>query len=236
MTLEQVAVATGLGRTTVSDILNRNVGDKYSRATREQVLKAVRHLGYTPSRAAQVMARGRSGLVGLLLTRDFSNPFWARVANHVEQELRARQFRMQLAITQGRPEDERQLVDQLYGDQIEGLIMGPVYETLDLEEHHNVLRGRLPVVLFGGICGNDFDNVALDHEAGKRIALEYLLARGHKRIGYLCAPPSRLRPDEPNVEYHDYQTFSKKWACYNRSGSSGSRTPDDSRIFYQAGL
>ncbi len=207
VTLEQVASAAGLARTTVSDILNRNVGDKYSRATRDRVLKAVRTLGYTPSRAAQVMARGRSGLVGLLLTRDFSNPFWARVANFVEQELRSRTYRMQLAVTEGNPEQERKLIQQLDGDQVEGLIIGPVYESIDLEEHHNVLRGRLPTVLFGGFCDSQFDNVALDHEAGKGMAITYLQERGHRRVGYLCAPPSRLRPDQPNPAYPVYRMF-----------------------------
>ncbi len=210
VTLEQVASAAGLARTTVSDILNRNISDKYSRATRDRVLKAVRTLGYTPSRAAQVMARGRSGLIGLLLTRDFSNPFWARVANFVEQELRSRTYRMQLAVTEGNPEQERRLIQQLDGDQVEGLIIGPVYEAIDLEQHHHVLRGRLPTVLFGGFCDSNFDNVALDHEAGKGMAIEYLLDHGHRRIGYLCAPPSRLRPDQPNPDYPVYRMFADR--------------------------
>ena len=103
VTLEQVAIAAGVGRTTVSDILNRNAGDKYQDETRKRVEEAVRKLGYTASRAAQQLARGRSGVIGLILTRDLSNPVFASRVEVVEKEIKRMGYRMQLAFTEGDP-------------------------------------------------------------------------------------------------------------------------------------
>ncbi len=208
VTLAHVASASGLARTTVSDILNRDAGERYGEATRQRVHDAVARLGYAPNRAAQIMAQGRTGMIGLMLTQGFSNPFWTRLAGTVQRELRQRDYRMQLALVDGGdPEEELRLVRQLHSDQVEGLIVGPVYESLDLDIHRNVFRGRLPIVTFGSAIGCEFDSVGLDHAAGVRLALEHLLALGHRRIGCLAVAPSRLAPDKPNLDNEAVKVF-----------------------------
>ncbi len=201
VTLEAVARAAGLGRTTVSDILNRNLNERYSSATRQRVDMAVRKLGYAPVGAAQQLARGRSGQIGLMLTRDFSNPFFARVADLVERLIRSNGFRLQISITDGDSAHELNRVRQMHSDAVEGLIVGPVYEPLDIEQHRNVFRGNLPIVLFGGSFECEFDQITLDSRAGLAMGLDLLRDNGHRRIGFLCAPPSRLRPGGSNPDY-----------------------------------
>ena len=191
VTLAQVASAAGLARTTVSDILNRNAGGKYSECTRELVSQTVARLGYAPYRPAQQLARGKSGQVGLLLTRDFSNPFWARVANAVERALRARKYRLQLAVSENDPDAEAAHARQLRDDGVEGLIVGPVYEPKDAELHQAYLRGLLPLVIFG-MRSDRFDSVVIDERASGDLATTHLQGLGHRRIGYIAAPDADL--------------------------------------------
>ncbi|MAX26092.1 MAG: hypothetical protein CMJ19_16470 [Phycisphaeraceae bacterium] len=191
VTLEQVAIAAGVGRTTVSDILNRNAADKYQPETRKRVEDAVAKLGYTASRAAQQLARGRSGMIGLILTRDLSNPVFANRVEVVEKAIKQLGYRMQLAFTDGDPEMEASCIEQMQADAVEGLIMGPVYESLDLEQHKQILQGHLPVVLFGGTLGSQFDEVGLHPDASIHLAVKHLLSKGHKRVGFLGAPKPR---------------------------------------------
>lgn len=192
VTLQQIADVTGLSRTTVCDILHRDIEGKYSYSqdTRQRVLDAVRQLGYVPSLAARQLRRGRSGRVGLMLTIEFSGRFFAQVAAAVEREVRSRKLRLQVTVTEGDPQTEYEQMIRLQEDEIEGVIVGPVYDTAELEQHRSFFQGRLPTVLFGGPCGSEFDEVALDHVAARRLAAEHLLARGHRRIGFLCAPRS----------------------------------------------
>ncbi len=150
----------------------------------------MRELGYVPSLAARQLRRGRSGQIGLLLTTEFSGGFFARVASTVERELRGRGLRLQIVVSNGDPQDEYAQMVRLQEDEVEGLIVGPVYESADLEQHRSLFQGRLPTVLFGGPCDCEFDEVALDHVAARRLAAQHLMSKGHRRIGYLCAPTS----------------------------------------------
>ena len=125
------------------------------------------NLGYVPSMAARQLRRGRSGRIGLILTTDFSGQFFAEAAAAIERELRERRFRLQLAVTNGDAQTEYEQMVRLQEDEVEGVIFGPVYETSDLEQHRSFFQGRVPTVLFGGTCGSEFDEVALDHVAAR---------------------------------------------------------------------
>ena len=202
-TLADVARRAGVSRTTVSEILGRagHAASPYAGETRGRVRQAARDLGYTPHGIAQRLARGRSGLVGLVLLRDFSNAYFARLADAVDREVRRRGLRLQLAVRDGDEAGDgaacarrdAELIAQMQADAVEGLIVGPVYEQLDLSQHGPLAGSPMPTVLLGG-GGAGFDAVSDDSDQGRRIAVEHLKHLGHRRIGFLCAPPSRTDP------------------------------------------
>ena len=205
VTLMDVARATGLSRTTVSDVLNRGdaAAKLYAPDTRRRIEQAVRDLGYAPAAAAQTLARGRSDVIGLVLLRGLTNPYFARLADAVEREVRRRGMRLQMAVSSDddtadpadRARREAELIAQMRADAVEGLLLGPVYEDLDLREHAALIDGRLPTVLLGGGAADaPLDVVGDDAPAGWRLAGEHLRELGHRRVGFLCAPPSRVDP------------------------------------------
>lgn len=215
VTIDQVAAAARVGRTTVADIVNRNAGHKYRTRTREHVLATARRMGYVASTVAQTVARGRSGQVGLMLTRDFHNPYWARVAAEVESRLRSRRLFLQLAITDGESKRERELIRHLHGQHIEGLIVGPVYEDRAVRNHQEIFRGSIPMVVFGGpITG--FDVVMPDHSACRRLAVEHLLELGHRRIGYLCLPDGG-GPEGDGLNITGFREALQRAGCFDPS-------------------
>lgn len=184
-----VAQDVGVGITTVSDILNRGAGSRYSAEMRDRVQQAVRRLGYTPHRGAQTMKRGRSGLIGLMLTRDFSNPFWARFADATDKALRAEGFLLHLGVCDGDPQTEAKHMQRLMSEQVEGLIIGPIYESRDLDQHRDIVRGLVPTVVYGSDVG-ETDAITTDHAANGRLMGEHLLGLGHRRIAALGDPSS----------------------------------------------
>ncbi len=204
VTLKDVARHAGLSRTTVSDVLNRGdaAAGLYADETRRRVEASVSVLGYRVNNTAQKLARGRSGLIGLVLLRDFSNPYFARFADAVGREVRSHGMRLHLAIRSvdadaseaERAQHDAELIEQMSDDGVEGLLLGPVYEELDLSQHEALVSGLLPTVLFGGQRRADLDAVTEDGNAGRRLAIEHLAELGHRRIGFLCAPPNRSDP------------------------------------------
>jgi LacI family transcriptional regulator len=209
VTLLDVARHAQVSRTTVSDVLNRgDAAGLYADATRQKVMEAVAALGYTPHAGAQQLARGRSNLIGLILLRDFANPYFARLADAVDQEVRARGMRLQLAVRSSQEHEaldnhaaEAQLISQMQTDAVEGVIIGPVYEDTDLKLHPALMSGRLPTILFGGETDAALDSVGEDSDTAWQLAINHLADLGHRRIGFLCAPPSRTDPTQTD-HYH----------------------------------
>ena len=187
VTLTMVARHAGVGVTTVSDILNRGAASKYSSEMQTRVRESVERLGYTPHRGAQLMKHKRSGVIGLLLTRDFSNPFWARFADAAEKSLRAKGFLMHLGVCDGDPDTEAVHMQRLLSEQVEGLLIGPIYEQKDLDKHRSIVRGRVPTVAYG-FDETGLDTVSTDALANGRLIGEHLLGLGHRRIAVLGDP------------------------------------------------
>ncbi len=92
-TLHQVAQATGLSVSSVSEILRGKPG--YQPATCKRVQAAARRLHYQPNTAARQLRSGRSGLLGVLLKLDHPAANLARLAA-LEQAARAGGFRLVL--------------------------------------------------------------------------------------------------------------------------------------------
>src|SRR5215469_5924769 len=71
--IKDVARRAGVSIATVSHVLN---GTRDTRPeTRERVLAAIQDLGYSQNQAARNLARGRSTLLGLIIS-DVRNPFF----------------------------------------------------------------------------------------------------------------------------------------------------------------
>ncbi|MBN1555374.1 MAG: LacI family DNA-binding transcriptional regulator [Phycisphaerae bacterium] len=65
VTLDRIARMAGCSYGTVSNILSRN-DTRYSDKTRQRVKNVARQLGYIPHAAAQTLATGRSGNIGII--------------------------------------------------------------------------------------------------------------------------------------------------------------------------
>jgi LacI family transcriptional regulator len=70
----------------------------------------------------------------------------------------------------------------------DGLIVsGPRYDDEELVE---LARDGFPVVIQGSLPGLDVPSVDVDNEAGARLAVEHLLALGHRRIACITNAPT----------------------------------------------
>ncbi|MEM1164690.1 MAG: LacI family DNA-binding transcriptional regulator [Planctomycetota bacterium] len=248
VSLRDVASLAGVGITTVSDIVNRQVEGKYPEHTRERVLQAVRQTGYTPSRAAQKLGGKRSKEVGVVLTRTFENPFFARLTHEIQKQLGRRGYRAQLHVTGKDLFLLSRFPVELLGDHVDGVVLGPVYESdrEHLEALHAFEDAGIPVTLFGGSCGTAHAEFLWPHDAAGRLAADMLLDRGHRRILFLgSGVGSAKRRDGkvsgieaavearggmldrvPHADTGDYEDFYQTAASFCRSWRS---TPEAQR-------
>lgn len=81
-TLEDVARAAGVSRSTVSRVVNRQ--DQVAPEVRQSVQRVIDRLGYHPHAAARALASGRAGALDLVIIDDHvsnvgTDPYYARV-------------------------------------------------------------------------------------------------------------------------------------------------------------
>ena len=182
--VRDVAARAGVSVGTVSHVLNHP--DRVADATRERVQEAIDELGFVRSETARRLRRGGSSLVGVLV-HDISNPFFTEAARGIEDRLREDRLVPMLASTDSDPERERELIGLLAGLDVRGVIVTPSASTLD---NLAVLAGRgIRVVLMDHPpISPELPTVSCDDVAGARVAIEHLLALGHRRIGFVNGP------------------------------------------------
>ena len=198
ISIRHVAEAAGVGTTTVSDIVNRNLVDKYPIETRDKVLRAMKSVGYTPNRAAQKLRGTRSREIGVVITREFNNPFFARLAHEIQSNLTRHGYRVQLIVVGHDMFSLARFPLELLSDDVDGVLLGPVYSTD--RRHLDALQAfeevNMPVMLFGGTCATNFLEYHWPHGQAGQLAADILLDRGHSRIAFLGSDDGTLGCDE----------------------------------------
>ncbi|MFI8231180.1 LacI family DNA-binding transcriptional regulator [Streptomyces sp. NPDC085900] len=187
-TLEEVAAHAGVGRGTVSRVVNNAAGVKES--TRRAVQRAIEELGYVPNLAARSLAGRRADAVALVLTepdwRMFAEPFFSEIVRSLGDALA--DTGMQLLLTLVRSEDERQrFLEYARGGRVDGILMMSVHAGDQLPDM--LAEARLPTVLLGRRSGEEYVSyVDADNVGGARNAVSYLLKQGRRTIATITGP------------------------------------------------
>lgn len=185
--MTDVARVAGVSQTTVSLVMNDAPHVSIPAATRERIWSAVRELGYRPNALAAGLRRGASRVIGFLTDAIATTPFAGDVVRGA-QEAAWRQGHILLIVnTDMRPDVEEEAVAMM----LEHRVSGIVYSTW----YHRAVTppptaGNVPLV-FVNCYPADGGSPAVvpDEEQGGRLATEMLIARGHRRIGFLNSVP-----------------------------------------------
>ncbi len=209
-TMRDVADRAGVSTMTVSRVLKDDA--RVSEATRRRVLAAVDALGYRLNATARSLRLGGSGMIGLIVT-NLANPFYSRLALGVQEVASQHGLSMLLSNTGEELERERGLVEDLASRQVAGMIVVPAGGS-----HSHLTPAALrdmPVVLASRPpSGMAADCVLVDDFGGARDATAELIARGHRRIGFLGNPPA-------------IHTGAERYRGYRAAHEAAGLEPDD---------
>ena len=182
--VKDVAALAGVSVGTVSNVINGRgtVRD----AVRERVETAIKDLGYVPNPTAQALRRGVSPVVGVAVF-DLTNPFFMEAAAGIEKRLSEEGCVMSLASTHSDPTREAALLRTLAGQAVRGILLTPA--DTDLGVARELLERGIPLVLFDfPDTPADISSISIDDRAGATLAIEHLLALGHRRLLFLNGP------------------------------------------------
>ena len=177
-TIRDVAAQAGVSVATVSKVVNRRYG--VSAATLDRVQKVVDELGYQSSIVASSLRSHRTNVLGVLVAD--LEPFSTELLKGAARAVRGTGYELVIYSAGGTAAErvgwERRYLSRLGGTLIDGavLVTPTVVDT----------QTGLPVVAVDPHTGpSPVPTVAADNLRGARLATEYLLGLGHRRVAFI---------------------------------------------------
>jgi len=189
-TLEDVAAAAGVSRSTASRAING--GARVSPDALAAVEAAVLRLGFSPNRAARTLVTHRADSVALVVPepdeRVTGDPFFAAAIQGLSQALADTDLQLVLLMARVGDTAER-TIRYLRLGYVDGVVVVSHHRSDEIERA--LLAASLPSVFVGRPWNmpDRFSYVDTDNERGGEVATDHLLTRGRRRVGTVAGPP-----------------------------------------------
>lgn len=186
VTIKDIAKRAGVSVTTVSRALNgyRDIRPE----TRERILRIAEEMNYRPNAVARSLVMKKSQTIGLIisgLTRSRTgHDLTFNIICGVNDRATEAGYDMVLSTTDPSRQKQVPYMELCRRRQLDGVIlMGARTDDPYLKE---VLEASVPCVLIDvPLVGEKCSHVTLDNERGARLAVEHLIAGGHREIGMI---------------------------------------------------
>ncbi len=179
-TIQDVAKLSGVGVGTVSRVLNG--GKNVSEETSAKVLNAIKELNYIPN-SLGVKLRTKQNMVFALLIPVINHTFFAELTSHVEKEAQKHGYSILLVCSQKHVEREKDIIDKLNRNEVDGVIFVTHYNHSDDE-----LKNK-NIVTIDRHLSCDIPFVSSDNYESSKQGVKYLIEKGCKNIAYLGSRP-----------------------------------------------
>jgi LacI family transcriptional regulator len=188
VTMRDVARKAGVSVKTVSRVVNDQ--SEVAEETRQRVLGAIDELGYRPSKLARALVTQHTDTVGLILG-DITNPFFLEFSRGVMDVAQAHGYSVFVCNSDGKQPTQTLALNTLVDHAVDGIIIFPAYESEDaMKAFANHYQ---PVVVVGRFFEHPgIGLVLMKSYQGARLAVDYLVSRGHTAIGMIAGSATPL--------------------------------------------
>ncbi len=179
MDIRDVAKRAGVSVGTVSRVVNGH--PSVTMAKRQLVQTAIAELKYRPDVFAQCLRKRTSNTLGVIIP-DIRNPFFAELMQCIEIRARALGYSVLFVSSDEDPSAEAEHIAAFAARKVDGILLLPSIGAVSAPN----LPGVPIVVVDRPIKGHPA--VAADNRGGARLAVEYLVSLGHRRIACISGP------------------------------------------------
>ena len=188
VTIKDIAEKCGVSIATVSRVMN-NVPGRYSAQTEAEIRNVAKELGYVPNIMARSLVTRKTGLVAVLIP-DIHYYFYQELYTGLEDYFKGHNIRPILCSTLESVEREKQYIESMSN----GLVDGMVISTLNNQENNNIIlklrKQGFPIVKIARYRTEleDCCNVRGNNILSGEMAVDYLVANGHRDIAFIGGP------------------------------------------------
>lgn len=184
VTIHDLARVLGIDSSTVSRALSDSprVGAK----TKERVKAMAKEMGYQRNLLASNLRTSKTMTIGVVVPF-VSRHFFSEAIDGIEQIASEEGYRVIISQSRDSHAKEKVILDGLFMNRIDGLLISPTQETRDSTHLNQFVDNKIPVVLFDRFYENsNISKVVLaDRNATYKIT-DHLIKQGKKKIFHLA--------------------------------------------------
>jgi LacI family transcriptional regulator len=187
-TLSDVAARAGVSISAVSRVLSNAPSARVSALTRQRIQDAAAELDYRPNFAARALRFARTNVVALVVP-DLTNAIFTELMRGVETRAQELDYMVLLARAESMQPGGETIARLIGEGRVDGVLV-QVGDSMAEEDLRAILDGRVPAVLVNSRRDGHVGSVVLEDAESTRVAVEHLVALGHRRIALINGLPS----------------------------------------------
>lgn len=204
VTINQVAEAAGVSKTTISRFLNGHYGNM-SKETKEKIAAVIEELNYRPNRQAQSLKSKHSYLIGVVVA-DISNMYSSLLLKGMGVVLEKSGYQMIIVDAANSVAQEHELLQKLLDQSVEGVILQP--SSRDSAHYEFISKRGIPLLLvdrptdpeqWASVTTNNFE--ATEEVLVKALKMDY------QKVVVVTEPIKDVSTRE--VRYHAAKTITE---------------------------
>lgn len=190
-TIKEIARKLNVSVSTVSRALHNH--PSIGLRTKMEVQKLAAELNYEPNLAAVSFKQGKTMTLGVILP-NLGEEFFSIAINGIEDVATKNNYTVLIGQSHDEAEREKQIVDTMRRHRVDGIIVSLAKSTRTYDHFVQLKNYNIPVVYFDRIPDiPDAYTVSCNLENSSIELVDWLVSKGHRRIGFIKGPDSIIQ-------------------------------------------
>ncbi|SFQ08521.1 LacI family DNA-binding transcriptional regulator [Parafilimonas terrae] len=198
-TIKEIAQRLNISVSTVSRALHDH--PSIGLRTKMRVQQLADELGYEPNKIAIFFKQRKTYAIGVVLP-SLIEEFFSKAISGIEDVARKNKYHVFIGQSHDDVEMEKEIITAMKDQHVDGLIVSLSKQTKNYDHFMALEKYNIPVVFFDRVPSlSNVHKVAFDMVNGTKQMLEFLIKKGHRRIGILNGPEEMISSKERTETY-----------------------------------
>lgn len=187
-TIKEIARKLNISVSTVSRALHDH--PSIGLRTKTAVKNMAAALNYEPNQTAIFFKKGKTFTLGIVLP-NLAEEFFSAAINGIQQVSMQNNYIALVGQSHDSLETEQKIVDTMKNHRVDGILASISKNTTHIDHFRQMRQYDIPVVFFDRVPDvAEIHSVRCNLYDSSVDALEFLIDKGHRRIGYIQGPPT----------------------------------------------
>lgn len=198
-TIKEIAKQLNISPSSVSRALHDH--PSIGLRTKMRVQKLAQELNYEPNKIAIFFKQRKTYTIGVILP-NLKEEFFSNAISGIEDVAVKNKYNVFIGQSHDDTEREKQIVRAMKDQHVDGIIVSLAKCTKNYDHFTDLKKYNIPLVFFDRVpASSDVNKVYYDMIEGTKEALEFLISKGHRRIGVVNGPDEMKSSKERTEAY-----------------------------------